>query len=108
MNRSEKLANDLRDFINKNKLIDTRVYFNGMCYHWNSNGEMSTIDDIMPSDYFEYANDETVSMSFEGLLYEIVNGYCYPDVLRKFDKIFEKHKCYYEFGHAWNLTVYFD
>jgi hypothetical protein len=108
MNRNEKLANDIRDFLSKNKIGDTRVYFNNKCYHWDSSGEVSVLEDILPSKYFEYANDETVSMSFEGRLNHAINYGTDKTLLKKFDKIFEKHNCYYELGYAWSLSVYFD
>jgi hypothetical protein len=110
--KNEKLANDIRDFMNKHRFFDSRVYFNGKCYDWDSWCNMSVIEDMKGSTFFEYANDETVSMSFEGALNHILNGYSDASNARKikaeFDKIFEKHKCYYEFGYAWSLSVYFD
>jgi len=106
--KNELLANALKELITSYRLIDTRVYFNGKAYHWNSFGEMSVLEDIQPSKYFEFANDETVSMTFEGDLYEIMNGYSNPHVLKEFNKVFHKFDCYYEFGHAWNLTVYYN
>jgi len=108
MQRNESLANDLKAYIKKHELGDTRIYFNGLCYDFNSNSKMTTIGVIFGSTYFEYANDKTVSMSFEGTLYNILNYGEAPKMLEEFDKIFAKHKCYYELGYAWSLSVYFD
>lgn len=103
---NEKLANDLKEFIEKYEIGDTRIYFNNKCYHFNSDGSCDTLEDIKPSTYFEYANDDTVSMSFEGRLHHAINYGTDNRLLDKFDKVFEKHGCYYELGYAWSLSVY--
>jgi hypothetical protein len=107
MKKNEKLANDIKKFIDKNKIVDTRVYFNNKCYDWNSSSEMTIVEDIKPSTYFEYANDSTVSMSFEGELNYIINYGTNNKKLEAFNKIFDKHNCYYELGYAWSLSVYY-
>lgn len=60
-----------------------------------------------PLDYFEYANPDTVSMSFEGMLYDIINdfGMTYSCLYKSFNDIFEKHGYYYELGNSWNLSA---
>lgn len=111
--RNAKLAEDIKEFILDNGLgIDVRIYFNNACYDW-ANGEVYNkepylLKNIKGSTFFEYANDETVSMSFEGKLYDIINYGANYSLLEKFDEIFKKHKCYYELGYAWSLSVYFD
>lgn len=64
-------------------------------------------EDKNPLDYFEYANPDTLSMSFEGPLYHILNdfGCSYPLAFESFCKLFDKHGYYFELGHAWNLTA---
>lgn len=106
--RNEKLANDLKEFIMKNRLnIDVRIYFNNKCYDWIVYlKEPNIIEDIKGSSFFEYANDETVSMSFEGDLYDIINYGELPSILEGFESVFEKHGFYYELGNAWNLSAY--
>jgi hypothetical protein len=114
--KNEKLANDLRDFIVKHEIIDTRIYFNNVCYDWSGNdfGDTSykLLEDIKSTEFFEYGNDNTVSMSFEGFLYDVINYESFhPEhrpILKEFDEIFEKHDCYYELGYAWSLSVFFD
>ena len=106
--KNEKLANDIRDFLLKNDLAsDTRIYFNGMAYDSvESTNEYDLIHNITPSNYFEYANNETVSMSFEGALYRLINHESsYSTLYKKFMKIFDKHNCYFEQGYAWSLSV---
>lgn len=112
-NRNEMLAEDIKAFIMANGLnIDVRIYFNNKCYDWIEGDvylkEPNLLTDIKPSQYFEYANDDTVAMSFEGDLYDIINYHEMPKVLERFDEIFDRHNCYYELGHAWNLSVYYE
>lgn len=81
------------------KKVELNQVFNEPMVYWYG--------DKNPLDYFEYANPETVSMSFEGMLYEIVNdfGMEFPELWESFNKIFEKYGYYYELGNAWNLTA---
>ena len=46
-----------------------------------------------PRDYFEYANPDTLSMSFEGNLFHVLNGYVsgWIKLEQQFAKLFEKH-----------------
>jgi hypothetical protein len=108
--KNEKLANDIKSFLLKNKLaVDTRIYFNGMAYDSvNSTNEYEALNDITPTDYFEYANNETVSMSYEGELYDLINHRTNSKLYQKFEQIFEKHNCWFEFGYAWSLSVYYN
>lgn len=110
MERNESLANDLKDFIMKNSLAcDIRIYFNNKCYDWCDGKvyfkEPNLLEDVTGSNFFEYANDNTVSMTFEGDLYDIVNYGEAPKLYDKFYDVFKKHNCYYELGNAWNLAV---
>jgi hypothetical protein len=112
--RNEKLASDLKDFIIKYGVIDTRIYFNDICYDWCGNKFGDTchkvLVNIKATDYFQYGNNDTVSMSFEGGLYELLNYSVRGDseALQEFNGIFNKHKCYYDFGYDWSLSVYYD
>lgn len=65
-------------------------------------------EDKDPCDYFEYANPDTLSMSFEGSLNHVLNGYTrgWVKLEEQFGKLFEKYGLYYEMGHAWNLSAY--
>lgn len=96
---------------------DTIIYFNGKAWtdfdNWDSTQGYKLKDglyeyyDRNPLNYFEYANPETLSMSFEGGLYEVLNGYVlFKGFLDKFNGIFEKYGLYWEQGHAWNLSAY--
>lgn len=107
--RNSALAENIKDFMLKNKLAeDTRIYFNGIAYDGIEVDTYRTMQDIKGSDYFEYADNESVSMSFEGKLYHMINYGESQRLLEKFNDIFKKHNCYYELGYAWSLRAVFD
>lgn len=110
--RNEKVATEIRNWMLDNEIwIDTRIYFNGKAYgtskdgefYYNDRNHLVVLEDINPLDYFEYVNPETISMSFEGPLYDILN-YSGGRLEMEFSKILEKYGLYYELGNAWNLT----
>lgn len=106
--KNEQLARALQTFCTKHKLGDISIYYNERCIRFDSAGKKSILPDVVGSDYFEYANDETVSMSFEGRLHHALNYGTSKTLAKSFDAIFAKHNCYYEFGYAWSLSVYYN
>lgn len=118
-NRNESLAIDIYDFCKKHNLWgDCCIYFDGKALaSWPDwHGELGKKIDVdlyqyenrNPVEYFEYANKDTVSMSFEGPLYSVLNGYVRGGykLEEQFQKLFEKYGYYFEYGHAWNLSAY--
>ena len=64
-------------------------------------------DEADPNNYFEYVREPNIlSMSFEGVLYDVLNGYYGGKKEAEFSKILEKYGLYYEIGNAWNLSIY--
>ena len=117
--KEEKLAKDIINFLLKHEIFDdTFVYVNGKRYgtydgehyHYGCNSwdDVYVEDNKDPKDYFEWAGKH-LSMSFEGPLYDIVNGYFDIPGTQKleaeFSDIFHKHGFYYELGNAWNCTA---
>ena len=113
------LAQEIYDWCKEKRLWgDNCIYFNGKAWcnlpEWGGvNGKKLKSDlyeynDRDPTNYFEYANPHTVSMSFEGALYHVLNGYT-PGWAKKeeeLQKLFEKYGYYFEYGDAWNLSAY--
>ena len=114
----EEMAREIISFCKEHELWeDCIVYFNGKA--WSTFSEWAgakgrqveegvfEYEDKNPCDYFEYGNPETLSMSFEGPLYDVLNCYVggWTVIEEAFSAIFEKHGCYYEMGHAWNLSA---
>lgn len=115
----ERLARDIYDWCIKNDLWeDNCIYFNGKAWaSWDTwscehgkeiEKDLFEYEDRNPVHYFEYANPETLSMSFEGALNHVLNGYVqgWTKLEEEFGKLFEKYNMYYEMGHAWNLSAY--
>jgi hypothetical protein len=74
-------------------------------------GELVVEEGFNPRDYFDYCNENTVSLSFDGsLLYEILNGYAGTFAFEKVDEgirnVVDPYGLYYELGNAWNLSFY--
>lgn len=115
----EQLAVEIREFLLEHNLwIDVNIYFNGKSFsthdkvaekfYYNDREHLVVEENKDPRRYFEYvADDHILSMSFEGVVCEILYyGEC-PAVKREFDRIFEKYGLYYEFGNHWNLSCYY-
>lgn len=60
------------------------------------------------TDYFEYGNPNTLSVSTEGTLYEILNYYWEYEFMTEwyedFIGLFDKYDGYIELGNSWNFT----
>ena len=114
----EQLATDIFNWLNDKEMwVDTHIYFNGKCWSTNSkdskefcyNERRYFEYEADPKTYFEYVREPNIlSMSFEGYLYDVLNGYTYGwgKLSDEFRAIFEKYGLYFELGHAWNLTCY--
>ena len=102
--KKTKVAKTIEKFIRKHELdSDVRIYFSNKCWDYDSSGRKTVIEDIKASDYFEYANDDTISMSFEGGLYDALNMTYGYGLFEEFNALdFDGH--YFELGNAWNLS----
>lgn len=119
----ENLAKDIYEWCVENAAWnDCCIYISGDAYstwkNWEDEAGERLAENLYkyecrnPLRYFEYANPETLSMSFEGELYRILNVHWESDVrsekYKEFNNLFKKYNCRYEQGHAWNLSVYLD
>lgn len=117
--KMELLAKDIYKWCLKKDLWgDNIIYFNGKA--WSSSPEWSGVkgkqiaenlyeyEEKNPKDYFEYGNPDTLSMSFEGPLNHVLNGYVrgWTKTEAQFAKLFEKYGLYYEMGYSWSLSAY--
>ena len=103
-----KIAKTIERFLRKHDIAsDVRIYFSNKCWDYNSAGEKTIINDIKGSDYFSYANDETISMSFEGEFNEVMNFGC-SHTLELFNEWCELDfdGYYMELGNSWNGSFY--
>ena len=116
--KTENLAKDIHKWlVNHEMWVDINIYFNGKC--WSTSSELDTEFCYNENRYFEYeadpkcyfayvANPHILSMSFEGILYDVLNGYSHgwTKLEVEFRAIFEKYGLYFELGNAWNLTCF--
>lgn len=115
----EKLAVEIRDFLLEHEMwIDVNIYFNGKCFsshdketskfYYNDREHIVVRKNEDPRTYFEYVNpDHILSMSFEGIVCEMLYYDAMPKIKKKFDAIFARYGIYYEFGHHWNFSCYY-
>jgi hypothetical protein len=108
--KNQYVADTIKNWLLENNVGgDTRIYFNGMCYSSSGYGENTTyklLKNKRASDYTKYANNETVTVTFEGDFYSIMN-YNYCTGLRdSFDELIKKLGYHYELGEAWNISLY--
>ena len=91
-------------------LYDTRIYFSNKAWAYDSDGKRSIIKDVKATDYFQYGNDDTVSVSFEGPMYEVFEyGWSNKGqqaILDEFIELIDSLGVWYERGNAWNLSIY--
>lgn len=114
----EQLATEIFKWLVEHELwVDTQIYFNGKC--WSTSNKNHTEFcynenryfeyEAEPMDYFEYVREPNIlSMSFEGNLYNVLNGYIsgWVELEEEFRNIFDKYGLFFELGNAWNLTCY--
>ena len=106
LSKLHRLALDIESFIRKHELSsDLCIYFQGNKWCYDSYGK-KTISKGKASNSFEWANDKTLSMTFEGPFYDVMEGYHGIELEQKFSKLLQKYGYYYERGNAWNLTLF--
>jgi hypothetical protein len=89
------------------EITDTRIYFGGKAWNYDSQGNKTVLKDIKGSDY-TYSNDKTITCTFEGPVYDELN-YNYTSTLPcALNALFEEYGYYYETGHAWSFSLYGD
>lgn len=112
----ESLAKDIRQFLlDREMWQDVAIYFNGKAYstddraghyYYNDPGHLVELEGEDPARYVEWTGD-VLTMTFEGPLYELLNygepSWKWEDDFRK---VFQKHGCWFELGHAWSLAAY--
>lgn len=105
--QKEKLAYEILELLKEFELNgDLRIYFNNKCIQ----GDGTVIEDVRGSDIFD-ATDDTISMTFEGGFYDVINynlPSLYDEVIPKFQAVLEANGLHYEQGYPWNLSTYYN
>ena len=103
--RNAIAAKEIKDFLKEEQLAnDTMIYYNGIkAEYQHSKGWIESPG--LASDYFNFTNnDETVAMSFEGMLYDVIKDQIifYDELI----EIFTSNGFSLEQGESWNLFLY--
>lgn len=108
----EKLAYEIADLLKKyNSHIDVAIYFEDKRLSTYKDleelyGTWQLEEGFKGSSYTEYANDETITMVFEGAFYHAMNYGDNTPLMDEFNKLVEKYGFYHEQGHAWSLSLF--
>ena len=104
--QKEKLAFEILELLKRYDLNgDVRIYFNNKCLTCDG----AVLENMKGSDYFKYATDKTISMSFEGDLCEVLNYYhgeLSEKVTSALRTLLDTYGLHYELGEHWNLGTY--
>ena len=106
-----EIARKIEAWMKKNELqTDSRIYFGNKAWCYNSSGVKTVIEDIKATDYVEYGNNDTITMSFEGGMYSAMNYWWEQPRMNKlhneFMDLIGGYGYYHELGNAWNLSLY--
>ena len=117
--KNKGLAGDIRIYFKGGRCIsdhesyNPRVHFTKKVhtFHGKEFEYWDCDDEIKGSEYFEWSNDETLSVSTEGGLYGVLNYYVggidYCDRIHKeLNEMFGKYGLYFEQGNDWNFSLY--
>jgi len=85
----KKLVTDLKKFIEKNDLDDTRLFTDMEEY----------------AQFSDHGHSGVCAMTFEGRLYESLN-YEFDGLHDELDAICKKHGVFFELGNGWNCSFY--
>lgn len=106
MNKMEELREKIIDLFKSYELyLDCTIFCNGKRYCY-SNDKLETEEDADVSEWLDYYNPDTLSMSFDGDIYDVFNYGALPSLWEKFDELISSYRYYYELGNAWNLSLY--
>lgn len=112
----DALALEIIEFLQKNDLFqDVSIYCNNKRISSNvitegdlvktELGAYYVIGNCNVSSIVEFNNPNTITMTFEGPLYMVLN-YGPAKTEEAFSALFIKYGLYYELGYAWSLAAY--
>ena len=112
--KKQMLLEETVDYLYENKLFDdVNIYIGGRKY--SDCGKQDELKKTTNgSKYYdrgecdvtsivEYSNPKTLTMTFEGILYDMIDMNGIPEGL---EAVFEKYGLYAEQGYAWSLALY--
>ena len=118
MNNITNLVMGIIRYLLKNELYyDVAIYANKRVYCFDKANDPDYITANIPEGTYyksifettascDYKNDDTVTMTFDGPLYEALNFDYKDDTTEELQNIFQKYGLYFELGNAWNLAAF--
>ena len=118
MNNITNLVMDITRYLLKNELYyDVAIYANKRVYCFDKANNPDYITANIPEGTYykstfettancDYKNDNTVTMTFEGPLYEALNFGYKDNTTEELQNIFQRYGLYFELGNAWNLAAF--
>lgn len=113
--RNEKLADEIRAWLLERELWqDVTIYFNGKAFSTSDmlqrrfayNNPNDLIEyEANPADYVEYNSPDSITMTFEGPLYDLINYRFNSRDYEEFEALFRRYGLYFEQGYAWSLST---
>lgn len=97
--RADALYHDLVDYCREHE-YGARIYRGDTCTITDDCCDSAVEIEDRASNHFN-VSDDTVAMSFEGVLYDLLNYGALPS----FEAVFERHGFYYEQESSWNLVA---
>lgn len=126
--RNQRIVNDLIKFIqDKGFWGDLCIFFNGKALSsestWNVwKGTLVSVkknkiteevnkvyeytDIDSPKHWTEYANEESITIVFDGLFYDYIH--LIPTSWGSLQEVLDKYDAYFEVGHSTDLSIYFN
>lgn len=89
--KSNKYMDDRDSWVEK-KTLNNTIYYEK--------------EDVDVRENLEYCNPETITMTFEGPLYSVINYEDYDFVFNMTKKFLDEYGLYFEQGHAWSMAAY--
>lgn len=106
MTKLGKLAKEIAQTLDKHQSEqDVAIYHENKRFsHFGDDWE--TEEGFLGSEYTEWANDDTITMTFEGPLYHAMNYGANDELVEELRALIGSHGFYWELGNAWNLSLY--
>lgn len=102
----KNLKKDIQEWLVAKEFVhDVRLFLDGKRYEWQQGEQQWDWVPDRATKYDTYLDDESLSMTFEGSLYTVVNDPSMRTIKKEFDALFSEHGYYYEQGHAWSLVA---
>lgn len=105
--RNERLGSDLKQWVyNYHRSSKCKIYYNDVSYTWDNVHKYWIQKNEKATQYVPFADDQTVTMTFEGKLYCDLHEYASTNkTIDSLTNLFCKHGFKYVLCHSWALTA---